>query len=155
MANILIVDDQPCVRELVSEELVCEGCRIARAGDAESVRRHLRSSRPDLVLLDLYLDGPEGFEILRDIKRQDPYLPVIIFTAYDSFMDDPRVSQADGYVIKSFDFMELKQKIAEVLRRKPAHRAEVEAKTQFRPSPVPLDALIRCFLVKETIEKLL
>jgi DNA-binding response OmpR family regulator len=138
MANILIVDDQPCVHELLSEELISEGCWITRADDAESVRRHLRSSRPDLVLLDLYLDGPEGFEILRDIKEQDPYLPVIIFTAYDSFMDDPRVSQADGYVIKSFDFTELKQKIAGVLRRKPAHRAEVEAKTQFRPSPVPL-----------------
>ena len=53
MANILIVDDQPCVRELLSEELICEGYRVASADDVESARRHLRSSRPDLLLLDL------------------------------------------------------------------------------------------------------
>ncbi len=138
MANILIVDDQPCVQELLSEELVCEGYRLARAGDAESATQYLQSSRPDLVLLDLYLDGLEGFEILRDIKKQYPHLPVIIFTAYDSFMDDPRVSQADGYLIKTFDFTELKQKMAEVLCRKPAPCAEVEPKTRFRLSPVAL-----------------
>ncbi len=91
-------------------------------GDAESVIGHLRFSRPDLVLLDLYLDGPDGWEVLRDIKNQDPHLPVVIFTAYDSFMDDPRLSQADGYVIKSIDLGELKQKIAEFLNRKTANQ---------------------------------
>ena len=138
MANILIVDDQACIREVLSEEMAREGYRIARAGDAESVRRHLQSSRPDLVLLDLYLDGPSGFDVLHDIKKRDPYLPVIMFTAYDSFMDDPRLSKADGYVLKSFDFVELKQKIAQVLRRKGAPQAMVEAKTQFRQPPAPL-----------------
>jgi two-component system nitrogen regulation response regulator NtrX len=64
MANILIVDDQPCVRELLSEELISEGYRVAVAGDVQSARRQLRSSQPDLVILDLYLDGPEGKELL-------------------------------------------------------------------------------------------
>lgn len=41
MANILIVDDQPCVRELLSEELILEGYRVHAAGDAESIREHL------------------------------------------------------------------------------------------------------------------
>jgi DNA-binding response OmpR family regulator len=129
MPNILIVDDQPCVQELLSEELICEGYRVASADDAESARRHLRSSRPDLVLLDLYLDGPDGWEVLRDIKRQHPHLPVIIFTAYDSYLDDPRLSQADGYVIKSIDLGELKQKVADVLKRKAAREEKVEAKS--------------------------
>jgi len=118
MAKILIVDDQPCVRKLLSEELVCDGYQVAAVGDAESATGHLRFSRPDLVLLDLYLDGPDGWEVLRDIKSRDPHLPVVIFTAYDSFVDDPRLSQADGYVIKSIDLYELKQKIANVLNRK-------------------------------------
>jgi len=104
MPSILIVDDQPCVRALLSEELVHEGYRVEGLGDAESVRTHLRLTRPDLVLLDLYLDGPEGWELLRDIKRQDPELPVLIVTAYDSFVDDPRLSQADGYFVKSLNF---------------------------------------------------
>jgi two-component system response regulator (stage 0 sporulation protein F) len=131
MAKILVADDQACVRELLSEELISEGYRVATAGDAESVRGDLRSSRPDLVLLDLHLDGFDGFGVLRDIKRQHPDLPVIILTAYDSYVEDPRVSQADGYVIKSIVLDELKGKIADVLGRKPSPHEEVEAKTYF------------------------
>jgi len=131
MSKILLVDDQPCVRELLSEELILEGYRVAMSGDAESVWGHLRSSKPDLVVLDLYLDGADGFQVLRDIKGQNPNLPVIIFTAYDSYVDDPRLSQADGYVIKSIILDELKGKIADVLRRKPSPQEEVEVKTYF------------------------
>jgi len=131
MANILIVDDQACVRELLSEELISEGYGVATVGDAKSIRGYLRFLRPDLVLLDLYLDGAEGFRVLRDIKGQNPNLPVIIFTAYDSYVDDPRLSQADGYVIKSIILDELKGKIADVLRRKPSPQEEVEVKTHF------------------------
>lgn len=129
MTKILIVDDQQCIRDLLSEELLCEGYRVASVGDAESVIGHLRFSRPDLVLLDLYLDGPDGWEVLNDIKRQDPHLPVIIVTAYDSFTDDPRLSQAEGYVIKSACFDELKQKIVDVLGPETAARAMDEAKS--------------------------
>ena len=53
MAKILIVDDQPCVRELLSEKLISQGHKVVTEGDAESVRRLLRSSRPDIALLDL------------------------------------------------------------------------------------------------------
>ena len=131
MPGILIVDDQPCVRALLSEELVLEGYRVEGLGDAESVRTRLRFMRPDLVLLDLYLDGADGWELLRDIKRQHPQLPVLIVTAYDSFVDDPRLSQADGYFVKSLDFMDLKQKIADLLRRKSSLQTEAEAKRHF------------------------
>ena len=134
MTKILIVDDQPCVGKLLSEELMLEGYRLTTAGDAESVTGHLRFSKPDLVILDLYLDGAEGFGVLRDIKRQDPDLPVIIFTAYDGYVDDPRLSQADGYVIKSIVLDELKRKIADVLRRKRLPEEEVEAKIRFPQS---------------------
>ncbi|MCK4729538.1 MAG: response regulator [Desulfobacterales bacterium] len=72
MPNILIVDDQPCVQQLLSEELIREGYGVDSVGDAESVRQYLIFSQPDIVLLDLYLDGPEGFGLLEDIKRQYP-----------------------------------------------------------------------------------
>ena len=116
MASILIVDDQSYVRELLSEELAHEGYRVASVGDTESIWRYLRDSPPDVVLLDLYLNGFEGWEVLNGIKRKDPNLPVLIVTAYDSFADDPRLSQAAGYVVKSFaSFAELKEKIAGIL----------------------------------------
>ena len=117
MANILIVDDQPHLQELFLQELTDEGYSVASVSDAESVRGYLTDSKPDLVLLDLYLNGFEGWDVLRDIKNKYPHLPVLIVTAYDSYVDDPRVSQADGYIIKSFVALDrLKQKIAEVLR---------------------------------------
>ena len=122
MANILIVDDQPYVRELLSEVLAREGYRVASVGDIQSIWGRLRDSPPDLVLLDLYLDGSKGWDVLRDIKSMDPDLPVLIVTAYDSYDNDPRLSQADGYIIKSFSvFDELKEKIAEVLKNGSSH----------------------------------
>ncbi len=137
MANILIVDDQPCVRQLLSEELICDGYRVAGADDAESVWRHLRSSRPDLVVLDLCLDGHDAFKILHNIKRKDPHLPVIIYTAYDGYREDQRLSEADGYLIKSIALDELKNKIANVLSRKLVSQQGMEAKT---PSPALIAA---------------
>lgn len=119
MSNILIVDDQPYLRELFSQELVDEGYGVESVPNAESVMQYLRHSKPDLVLLDLYLDGFKGWDVLREIKRWDPHIPVLIVTAYDNYMDDPRLSSADGYVLKSFtNLHELKKKVAEILNRK-------------------------------------
>ena len=126
MGSILIVDDQRCVRELVSEELSHEGYQVHGVGDEKSVKEYLLFSQPDLVLLDLFLDGPEGIGLLEYIKRHYPHLPVIIFTAYDTFMDDSRLSRADGYVIKSVDLDELKDKIADLFWQKTIPPGTVE-----------------------------
>ena len=136
MANILVVDDQPCVRELISEELAQEGHRVSSVSDAKLIWQHLTDSRPDLVLLDIYLDGCTRWDLLRDIKNRDPDLPVFIFTAYDSFAEDPRLSQADGYVIKSFVALDtLKQKVAEILECKTAsHKAHVDGNLVTAPA---------------------
>jgi len=124
MAKILVVDDQPCVRELLSEELLSEAYSVVTAGDGESVMGHLRFSRPDIVVLDLYLDDADGFGLFQKIKSHEPDLPVIIFTAYDSYRDDPRVNQADGYVMKSMMLDELKEKIAAALKRAQVRETE-------------------------------
>ena len=122
MSDILIVDDQPYLRELLSEILTHEGYRVASVGDVQSIWAHLRDPPPDLVLLDLYLNGSKGWDVLADIKKIDPNLPVLIVTAYDSYVNDPRLSQADGYIIKSISvFDELKEKIAEVLKNGSSH----------------------------------
>jgi DNA-binding response OmpR family regulator len=117
MKNILVVDDQPHLQELFSEELREEGFGVMGVKDGESATRCLRKSEVDLVLLDLYLDGFEGWNVLSDIKTKHPQLPVLIFTAYDSYANDPRASQADGYMVKSFDALHrLKEKIVDLVR---------------------------------------
>lgn len=116
MKEILIVDDQPNLLELLCSELINEGFKVVSAADASSVSKRLKESKPDLVLLDLYLKGFQGWDLLRDIKNQYPGLPVIIVTAYDGFVDDPRLSEADGYVLKNFAALgRLKKEIARVL----------------------------------------
>ena len=119
MARILIVDDEASVRKLISAELAEEGYEVSSVGTPESFWAAFRSSAPDLVLLDLYLNRVKGWEVLSEIKRQHPDIPVLIVTAYDNFAEDSRVSQADGYVIKNFEALgELKQKIATILGKK-------------------------------------
>jgi two-component system response regulator (stage 0 sporulation protein F) len=118
VSKVLIVGDQLCVQRLLTEELTLEGYYVASSGDAGSAKRRLSSFRPDVVILDLYLDGPDGFALFEDIKRNYPNLSVIVLTAYNSYRDDPRLAEADGYVVKSIALDELKQKIADVLGRK-------------------------------------
>jgi two-component system response regulator (stage 0 sporulation protein F) len=122
VTSFLIIDDQPHMRELVSEELRDMGCEVQSVGDAQAVRRCFENSSPDLVLLDLYLKGFDGWEVLHDIKTWRPGVPLLIVTAYDSYRNDPRASEADGYVVKSFTHLEkLKQAIADLLA--PKYRA--------------------------------
>ena len=132
MQQILIIDDQQCVRELISEELISEGYQVHSLGDAKSVKVNLRFSKPDLVLLDLYLKETEGFGVLHDIKGQYPKIPVVIYTAYDSYREDPRMSEADGYVIKSMFLGKLKEKIAHHLdfHQRPDTVAELQPPVQ-------------------------
>jgi two-component system response regulator (stage 0 sporulation protein F) len=116
VARILIVDDQPYMKDLFSGELVYEGHHVEHVADAESVRSCMGRFQPDIVLLDLYLKGFDGWEVLHNIKQQNPHLPVLIVTAYDSFIDDPRVSQADEYIVKSFTHLDkIKEKIHSAL----------------------------------------
>ena len=115
MANILIVDDQPYIAELLKEELAVNGHHLTCLGDSDHLMSFLEESRPDIVLLDLYLEGFEGWDLLKKIKRHDPSVPVLIVSAYDTFVNDPRLAQADGYVIKDINTKHLKQKIYENL----------------------------------------
>jgi DNA-binding NtrC family response regulator len=120
MGHVLIIDDQKFIRQLLTAELILAGYHVMSVGDAKSAREHLTWRQPELVLLDLYLDGgPEGFGLLEDIKSQYPDMPVIVLTAYDTFGDDPRLSRADDYVVKSFDHGRLKKSISNVLEKKP------------------------------------
>lgn len=64
--------------------------------EASSIWGYLKDPRPDLLLLDLYLDGFRGSEIVHYIREKNPSLPVVILTPYDSFAEDPRLSEADA-----------------------------------------------------------
>ena len=118
MAKILIIDDKQYVRELLMEELIDEGYVVETTADAESIKELITTFKTDMILLDLYMNGKDRWDVLSDIRQQYPQLPILLITASDSYSEDPRLSQADGYVIKSMYFDELKQKITEILQGK-------------------------------------
>jgi DNA-binding response OmpR family regulator len=118
MHRILLVDDEPRVREVVASYLIRDGYRVQTASDGESARRYLAEFRPDLVILDLMLPAVSGFEVLQEIRRNGD-LPVILLTARADEVD--RVSGlelgADDYVVKPFSPRELVARVRSVMRR--------------------------------------
>ncbi len=115
MAKILIIDDQACIRQFYRAELTEEGYEVAVADDSGQAMTKIEAFAPDLVVLDLFLKGPNGWEAIDMIKKKYPYLPVLIATAYDSYREDPRLNEASGYIVKHSDTRELKEKVAEIL----------------------------------------
>ncbi len=81
-ATILVVDDQDSIRHFVSRALQDEGYRVQTTGTVHDARRLVEQDLPDLVLLDLKLPDGTGIELLREIKRAQPQLTVILMTAF-------------------------------------------------------------------------
>jgi len=117
MANILIIDDQEWTKDLCREGLAGESYRIEVTDDIDSVSKNILSFKPNIVLLNLYLKhGFLVWDVLRNIKIQEPNLPVLIIAPYHNYLFDHRLSQADGYLLKSHSAAdELKQKISALL----------------------------------------
>ena len=101
--RILLVDDEPRIREVVAGYLRRDGYLVETAEDGEAARRGLSEFQPDLVVLDLMLPAVSGFEVLSEIRRSGD-LPVIVLTARAEETD--RVAGlelgADDYVVKPF-----------------------------------------------------
>ena len=116
--RILLVDDEPRVREVVAAYLLRDGYHVQTAADGESALRHLGEFKPDLVVLDLMLPQVSGVEVLKEIRRIGD-LPVILLTARAEEVDKVSGLElgADDYVVKPFSPRELVARVRSVLRR--------------------------------------
>jgi DNA-binding response OmpR family regulator len=121
MATVLVVDDEPIVREVVVRYLAREGHRTLEAGDGDAARGVIERSDPDLVVLDVMLPGTDGLELCRWIRRRSE-LPVIMLTARGEEADRIVGLElgADDYVTKPFSPRELAARVRSVLRRSTA-----------------------------------
>ena len=118
MATVLVVDDEPIVREVVVRYLTREGHQTLEAGDGEAARAAIEQSEPDLVVLDVMLPGTDGLELCRWIRASSA-LPVIMLTARGEEADRIVGLElgADDYVTKPFSPRELAARVRSVLRR--------------------------------------
>jgi DNA-binding response OmpR family regulator len=116
--TVLVVDDEPTLRETLAEALEADGLRVITAADGREALERFRADPPDLVLLDLMLPQVSGIEVCR-IMRRESAVPIIMLTAKDSEIDKVVGLElgADDYVTKPFSLRELLARIRSQLRR--------------------------------------
>lgn len=116
--KILVVDDEPMVREVVVAYLEREGFDVDEAATGRAALKHIEESRPDLVVLDVMLPEIDGFSVLTKLRRNGD-IPVILLTARTDETDRVLGLElgADDYVVKPFSPRELVARVRSVLRR--------------------------------------
>jgi len=126
--HLLVVDDDPRLRELLRRFLEREGFRVTAAGCAAEARQLLRAMQFDLIVLDVMLPGESGLELTEAIRR-DRDVPVVLLTARGAPED--RIAGfergADDYLAKPFEPRELALRIRTILRRLAAPPAQPQA----------------------------
>ena len=118
LKTILVVDDQGSVRQLLREYLTEQGFRVLTAADGQDALHVARNEPPDLILLDIMMPRLDGYQFLREYRREHR-TPVIIITAREEETDAVLGLDlgADDYVVKPFRMRELVARIQAVLRR--------------------------------------
>jgi len=121
--TVLVVEDEPNIRELVCLHLGLENYECVQSGDGESALKLARSRRFDLVILDIMLPGLDGVTVCRAIRREseNPDVPVLMLTARREESDKVvgLESGADDYLTKPFGVRELVARVRALLRRGP------------------------------------
>jgi two-component system alkaline phosphatase synthesis response regulator PhoP len=146
--KILVVDDEPSITELLEYNLRQNGYRVLVARDGHEALQLARTEQPDLIVLDLMLPGPDGFDVCRELRREgaataSPDVPIIMLTARDEEVDRVVGLElgADDYVTKPFSVRELLARVKAVLRR--VGPAGSEDSVVYRVGPLEIDTLAR------------
>lgn len=138
--RVLVVDDEPNIRDFLQLGLQYEGFEVALAGDGDTALRLVREFRPHLVVLDVMLPGQDGWAVCEAL-HSDLEILVIFLTARDEVADRVRGLElgADDYMVKPFSFQELVARIR--LRLRKQGRDLVDSKR--RVGPLALDEATR------------
>ena len=116
--SIIVIDDDPFILRLIKDTLQSNGFDVTVAADGVAGMALLRDTKPDLVLLDIMMPGPDGYQVLKSIRKHSD-VPVIMITAklgVDSIKEAMELG-ADDYVKKPFRPVELVARIHAKLRR--------------------------------------
>ena len=141
--RILVVDDEPMVRDTLGQVLADEGYVVDLAIDGNDALAHVRAARPDAILLDLMMPGMNGRQFLQALRDDPAYgaVPVLIMTAVHGLEVNLSSIGANAVVEKPFDVDDLLNKVAlAVYRSRDADRlASVPYTGAIDPDPVPVD----------------
>ncbi len=124
---ILVVEDEPALRDTLSYNLKKDGFAVEAVGDGRSALESARRLKPDLIVLDLMLPEIDGFEVCR-ILRKEMITPILMLTARDDEIDRVVGLEvgADDYLTKPFSMRELMARVKAQLRRSRLLREEID-----------------------------
>lgn len=151
--RIVVIEDEPAIRRGVVDALRESRYVVGEAGDGETGLTEALRAGVDLVLLDLLLPRRDGWQVLAELRRSRPSIPVIVLTARGT--EDDRVRGlkmgADDYVVKPFSARELLARVEAVLRRAPGRRPKI---LRARLGHAVIDAARReiCWSERERVE---
>jgi two-component system OmpR family response regulator len=124
MVNLLIVDDDPHIRELIRVYLQKEGYQIFEASNGEEASQFMREQTIDFVVLDIMMPGMDGFEFCQQLRLKSD-IPVLMVTAKSEVIHKMRGFQLgiDDYLVKPFDPLELVMRVKAILKRSHIQRS--------------------------------
>src|SRR5512146_1908350 len=128
--TVLVVADEPAVREVLRLRIAAWGPRVVVAGDVAEAERALASSLPDVVLSDIVLPDASGLELLERLMREDPSRPVILMTAHGSVdvAVEAMKKGARDFLLKPLEYPKLQSLVVsaaqELARREEAHKLD-------------------------------
>ncbi|CDZ63980.1 response regulator [Neorhizobium galegae] len=119
-ANILVVDDDPRIRQMLTRYFEGEGYAVSAVSDGQEMRAQLKRQEVDIILLDLSLPGgQDGFDLAREIRMQSD-VPIMMLTGRDDVVDRIIGIEigADDYIAKPFHLREVHARLKSILRRR-------------------------------------
>jgi two-component system OmpR family response regulator len=139
--RVLVVDDEPNIRELVQVALKFHGCAVTTAACGRDALRQAEASPPDLIVLDVMLPDLDGFEVCRRLRAAGNEVPIIFLTARDTSSDTVTglAIGGDDYVTKPFSVEALVARVRAVLRRASRPAAAGSGAGPLRGGDVELD----------------
>ncbi len=140
MLDILLIDDEPDLRELLDEQLREVGCRVQKAADGEEGMDHLMRRTFDVVICDVRLPRLDGLKLLRHIRKETPSTEVILMTAYAHVAQAVSALKegAYDYLAKPFDVDELLVQIRRIAENKALRRELEKARGELTDRKAPL-----------------
>jgi two-component system, OmpR family, response regulator RegX3 len=139
-SRILVVDDEPSVRESVGYALEQEGFDVTLAANGEEAEGQISDDSFDLLILDIMMPGKSGLDVCREVRAHSP-VPIILLTAKDAEVDKVVGLEvgADDYVTKPFSVRELLGRVRAQLRRRELDRGPLNQAVKIEAGPVAID----------------